>query len=170
MVEIREARHEDQTAIRRVHEQAFGRPGEADLVARLHEANKVTVSLVSAGEGQITGHILFSPVSVACAGPSFTAAGMGPVAVLPEHQGRGTGSDLIRRGLAECRAAGLDLVVVLGEPQFYQRFGFARASDHGLDNEYGVDEHFMVLELAEGALAKASGLVRYSAEFAASGC
>jgi putative acetyltransferase len=56
--------------------------------------------------------------------------------------------------------------VVLGEPEYYGRFGFERASSRGLDNEYGVDEAFMVLELQPGALPAEGGLVRYAQEFA----
>jgi putative acetyltransferase len=84
---------------------------------------------------------------------------------LPEFQNRGIGSNLICEGLEECRKAGYDIVVVLGEPRFYARFGFSRASDYGLGNEYDANEHFMALELREGALAKVSGTVRYQPEF-----
>jgi putative acetyltransferase len=62
------------------------------------------------------------------------------------------------------------VVVVLGDPGYYSRFGFARAGDHGLGNEYGVGEHFMALELQEGAMAQAAGMVRYQPEFAQASC
>jgi putative acetyltransferase len=96
--------------------------------------------------------------------------GLGPVAVLPEFQGRGTGSSLIRRGLEECKRAGYEIAVVLGSDLYYPRFGFSRASDYGLDNEYGAGEHFMAVELREGALAQVAGLVKYAPEFQAAGC
>ena len=60
-------------------------------------------------------------------------------------------------------------MVVPGEPDYYFRFGFERASDRGLGNEYGADEHFMVAELREGALGDASGTVRYQPEFREAG-
>jgi putative acetyltransferase len=56
--------------------------------------------------------------------------------------------------------------VVLGHPEYYPRFGFRRAREVGLDNEYGADEAFMVLELRPGALPAAGGLARYGPEFA----
>jgi predicted N-acetyltransferase YhbS len=72
--------------------------------------------------------------------------GLAPVGALPEHQGRGIGTQLIREGLHACREAGYRAAVVLGEPGYYSRFGFEQASGKGLGNEYGVDEHFMVAE------------------------
>jgi putative acetyltransferase len=72
----------------------------------------------------------------------------------------------VREGLASCAQLGCGFVVVLGEPEYYGRFGFARASNYGLDNEYGVDEAFMALELKPGSLPPAGGLVRYAPEFA----
>ena len=79
----------------------------------------------------------------------------------------GVGSRLIEAGLEACRAAGLPFVVVLGHEGYYPRFGFRRASERGLGNEYGADEAFMVLELRPGSLPSGGGLVRYAPEFAA---
>jgi putative acetyltransferase len=165
VIEIRREASEDAAAIRHLLEQAFPEPDEANLVELLREADKAPVSLVATYEGQVVGHIMFSPVRIDPAQPGSSSIGLAPVAVLPEFQNRGIGSNLIREGLEECRKAGYDIVVVLGEPRFYARFGFSRASDHGLGNEYGADEHFMALELRDGALAKVSGTVRYQPEF-----
>ena len=68
-----------------------------------------------------------------------------------------------------CLEAGYDAVVVLGEPDYYSRFGFQRAGDRGLGNEYGADEHFMVVELRDGVLDGADGTVRYRPEFREAG-
>ncbi len=91
--------------------------------------------------------------------------GLAPVGVVPEYQGRGIGSRLIREGLRVCGEAGYGAAVVLGRPGYYCRFGFERASGRDLDNEYGVDEHFMVVELSKGALNGVGGSVRYREEF-----
>ena len=111
------------------------------------------------------GHVLFSPVQVDGRGfdPPIMV-GLAPVAVLPEHQGRGIGAHLIREGLQACREAGYGAAVVLGEPGYYTRFGFEQASGKGLGNEYGVDDHFMVAELRNGALDGVSVTVRYREE------
>jgi len=92
-------------------------------------------------------------------------AALGPMAVLPAWQKRGVGSQLVRTGLEICRAAGYDLVIVLGHTTYYPRFGFQPAPPLGIRWEHGADAHFMVLELRPGALAGATGVVRYRPEF-----
>lgn len=169
MIEIRAERPGDEAAIRRVNEQAFGAPGEAKLVDQLRASRRVVVSLVALRGDDIVGHILFSPVTIAHAPPSLRAAGLAPMCVSPECQHQGIGSLLVHEGLAACQAAGCGAVVVLGHVGFYPRFGFAKASDAGLDNEYGATDAFMVRELREGALAHVSGLVTYAEEFRALG-
>jgi putative acetyltransferase len=90
------------------------------------------------------------------------------MAVLPEMQRRAIGSALVRRGLEEILAEGFDAVVVLGHPHYYPRFGFLPASRFGLRCEYDVpDEVFMALELRNGSLEHAAGMVRYHPAFAA---
>lgn len=170
MVEIRYERPEDVAAIRHVHEQAFGGPGEARLVELLREADKAVVSLVAVSDEQIVGHILFSPVTIEPEHVSFNGVGLAPVGVLPEFQNKSIGSDLIRAGLDACKRAGHNVVVVLGHTHYYPRFGFSQASGYGLGNEYNADEHFMALELREGALAQANGVVKYQPEFNEAGC
>ena len=87
------------------------------------------------------------------------------MAVLPAWQRRGVGSQLVPSGLALCRAAGYDLVIVLGHTGYYPRFGFRPAPPLGIRWEHGADAHFMVMELQPGALAGANGIVRYRPEF-----
>jgi putative acetyltransferase len=113
---VRRERPEDIAAVRRVNECAFARPDEANLVDTLRMGSKVTLSLVAVEDGQIVGHILFSPVTIESGDRTFPAAGLGPMAVLPERQRRGIGSQLVKAGLKECRNAGHDCVVVLGHP------------------------------------------------------
>jgi putative acetyltransferase len=165
VIEIREERPEDVAAIRHVLEAAFGCSDEADIVERLRESGKAVVSVVAECDGQVVGHIMFSPVTIDPEQEDFNGIGLAPVAVLSAFQKRGIGSHLICEGLEQCRKAGYDIVVVLGDHTFYERFGFSRAGDHGLGNEYGVDEDFMAMELSEGALAQASGTVKYQPEF-----
>lgn len=161
---------EDAKAVRDAHLRAFeGREEEARLVELLHAAGAAPISLVATAQpgGRVVGHILFSPVQID--GPPGSdppmMVGLAPVSVLPEYQGRGIGARLIREGLQACREAGYGAAVVLGEPDYYSRFGFEQASEKGLGNEYGVDEHFMVAELSEVVLDGVSGTVRYREEF-----
>jgi putative acetyltransferase len=165
---VRRERPGDVLAVRRVNEQAFGRAAEADLVDLLRDKGKVTLSLVAETGDLVAGHILFTPVAIASGSQAWPALGLGPMAVLPEHQRRGIGSLLIRAGLEECRRAGHGCVVVVGHPEYYPRFGFVPASRHGLAWEHSApDEAFMVLALRDGALTGRGGIVRYAREFGA---
>ncbi|HWS55455.1 MAG TPA: N-acetyltransferase [Pyrinomonadaceae bacterium] len=156
----------DREAVRLVNERAFGGPAEADLVDALRESGAPRVSLVAEVEGRVVGHIFFSPVSIESEAGAWGAFALGPMGVLPEFQRRGVGSELIRRGLEECRRAGQEVVFVLGHADYYPRFGFRPAASRGLRCEYPVPaEVFMVAELREGALAGRTGLVKYRPEF-----
>lgn len=152
----------DIAAIRGILERAFPTPAEARLVDALRAAGRLALSIVASDGKSLVGHVAFSPVRVGDA----TGLGLAPMAVLPPHQGKGVGALLVREGIASCVQRDCGFLVVLGEPEYYGRFGFGRASERGLDNEYGADAAFMVLELRAGALPADGGLVRYAPEFA----
>ena len=167
MINIRQERPEDIQTIRQLLKRAFEKDyeGEAELVDRLRDADKVIFALVAETEGQVVGQIMYSPLILESAPEGFRGLGLAPLAVLPGYQGRGIGGRLLRESLQECREMGYDIVVLLGHPSYYPRFGFSKGSEHGLQNEYGVDDPFMVMELREGALAEVSGLVTFQPEF-----
>ena len=167
MISIRAEETRDRDAIYRINELAFGQPNEADLVNELRAKASPYISLVAVEDEQVIGHICFSPVTVESEDGVFSGIGLAPMSVLPEHQNRGIGSQLVREGLNECQRLGHELVVVLGHSKYYPRFGFAPASLKGLRSEYDVpDDIFLALELKEGTLAGRSGLVKYHPEFA----
>ena len=156
----------DIAAIRRVHTEAFGHPEEAALVDALRVAGALCVSLVAVAKGAVVGHIAFSPVIIQSDASTLSALGLAPLAVLPEHQRRGTGARLVRAGLAACGETPYGLVFVLGAPQFYGRFGFEPAEPLGITWEYGgPPDAFMVQALRQGALRGVRGLVAYRREF-----
>lgn len=165
---IRPERPDDARAVWTVHEAAFGRPDEARLVARLRREAHPHVSLVAEAAGRVIGHVFLSPVAIEGGrGPAPSAGGLAPVGVLPDAQTRGTGGALVRAGLEAARPLGWELVVLLGNPTYYGRFGFGPAAPHGLHYESpAFDGAFQVFELAGGALARASGWARYHAAFA----
>jgi putative acetyltransferase len=159
--------HEAQVAA--VLESAFGRPDEAKMVAALREAQAIVVSLVAQVPPEhrereswpVVGHIALSRVTID--GRSEPRGlGLGPLAVAPEHQGKGVGSRLVEAALRRARLLGDSYVIVLGHPPYYPRFGFVPASRFGLSyREPVADSVFMALELSSGALANVAGIVRY---------
>ena len=172
MITVRPEKTGDAEGIRAVHLAAFPTEGEAGLVDRLRDSGQARVSLLAESDGEIVGHVLFSPVTLESRdgdAPVAPTAGLGlaPVAVLPEHQGTGIGAALIQQGLSVCQQSGAAFVVVLGYPQYYQRFGFQKASTFGLANEYGVDEEFLVLASAPERLPSGGALVKYAPQFGA---
>ena len=84
-------------------------------------------SYVATLNGQLVGHVLYSRMWVDTEAGSVPTVALGPVAVLPKHQGQGIGSDLVRAGLAAIRELDERLVLVLGHPNYYPRFGFEAA-------------------------------------------
>ncbi len=166
MTRIRPSIESDLDAIHRVEAAAFGRPAEADLALRVMAAAKPCVSLVAERDGEIVGHVLFSPIRVE--GHSFARPpmGLGPLAVTPALHKDGVGSLLSRAGIEECRKLGAPFLVVLGHPPYYPRFGFGPAERFGLTyGDMPPSDAFMALELVPGALANVRGKVRYVPEF-----
>jgi putative acetyltransferase len=149
-----------------IHCRAFGRDNEAKLVEALRKVAHPQISLVAVRAGQVVGHIFFSPVTIEGPTSSLQALGLAPMAVVPELQNQGIGSALVRAGLEAARRIDQKVVVVLGHPEYYPRFGFAIASRKGIRYEHPVpDEAFMVLELEPGALGGHAGVVKYLSEF-----
>ena len=166
MNSIRPEHSTDHAAIRRVIELAFGQSNEADLVEALREQAHPHISLIAETEGRVVGHIFFSPVSIEWPEGSFTALGLAPLAVLPDYQNKGIGSELVGAGLNECRRIGHEAIIVLGHARYYPRFGFVPASTKEIWSEYDVpDDVFMVAELTAGALRGRKGLVKYHPAF-----
>ena len=166
MPTIRLATPDDAAAIHQIHAAAFPTEAEAQLVDRIIAAGHDELSLIAEVEGQLVGHVLYSPVTIERDGRVMAEGlGLAPVAVLPSHQKQGIGSELINASLQALASAACPFVVVLGEPAYYQRFGFQTASRFQLGNVYGVDEPFMVIELTPPALPPGGGLVKYGTEF-----
>ena len=164
---VREEGPGDAESVRAVVEAAFPTPAEARLVDLLRARRKTTVSLVAEADGRIVGLVLFSPVTIETPG-GVVAAGLGlaPVAVHPARQRKGIGRRLIEQGIAACRGMKQPFVVVLGDPSYYQRFGFRPARLWGIANEYQAEDEFMVVELRPGSVPEGGGLAKYTAEFA----
>jgi putative acetyltransferase len=153
------------SAIRSVNEVAFGGLEEADLVDKLRTEDDVLISLVAELDQRVVGHVLFSRMWIETTSGRVAAVALAPVAVLPEHQRQGIGRQLIGYGLDWLRDRGERIVIVLGHPAYYPRFGFSSEKARPLESPFSGDS-FMAMELSSGALDGIRGRVIYPAAFA----
>jgi len=164
---IRRETRDDITDVHALHELAFGQPLEANIVDNLRNNCEGLLSLVAIEQGNVVGHILFSPAEIE--GPHGIIKGMGlaPMAVVPDMQRRGIGTQLIHKGREELRKLQCPFIIVLGHPNYYPRFGFERASLYGIRCQWeGIpDEAFMILWLDKSKAGQVSGLATYRKEF-----
>jgi len=159
---IRLEKPEDQIGIRHINTEAFDTDAEANLIDALRKSGIPLISLVAEQNGELAGHILFSPVTLEADNCSISIAGLAPMAVAPAFQKREIGSMLVEEGLKYCEKAGYAAVVVLGHPDYYPRFGFIPSVNYGIKSEFDVPaEVFMAKELRKGALADCNGIVKY---------
>jgi putative acetyltransferase len=154
----------DWEAVREVNRQAFGQDDEARLVDALRAGGYTRLSLVAEESGRVVGHILFSELPIITQTGTLHALALAPVAVIPNRQRQGIGSQLIREGLRACAGAGYPAVVVVGHADYYPRFGFSARLAERLQAPFSGPS-FMALELAPGALAGVAGQVRYPPAF-----
>ena len=119
-------------AVENLTKQAFGQTAEAEVVQKVRNKSAFhPISLVAERDQAIIGHVLFSKVFLAREKTSELLFGLGPISVHPEHQRQGIGSALIRDGLSTCESRGSLACFVLGNPAYYQRFGFQNAYQAG---------------------------------------
>lgn len=164
-VEIRNETAADVEAIHAVTTAAFLTAPHSDhteqfIVKALRKAGQLTVSLVAEADGKVVGHVAVSPVSVSDGAVGWY--GLGPISVLPEHQGQGIGGRLMNAALQALRERGAAGCVVLGEPGYYGRFGFR--AEPGLVLADVPPEYFQTLSLG-GAVP--CGAVAYDQAFGA---
>ncbi len=162
-MQIQLERPEDPAAIRTLTQAAFegvrySEQTEGRIVDALRAARALTLSLVAIRDGEIVGHAAFSPVTInATAGDWY---GLGPVCVRSDQRRAGVGAALVRDGLDRLKAMKAAGCVVLGDPRYYQRFGFE--SDPAL--HYGAVPPGYFQRLAFDGSSPA-GEVRYHSGF-----
>jgi putative acetyltransferase len=161
---IRDEEPDDLIAIERVNRAAFDGDLEARLVDRLRSDGLVIASLVAVQEDQIVGHILFSDLPIDSENGAVRAVSLAPMAVSPKFQRQGIGSALVWKGLERCRERGRTMVIVVGHPEYYPRFGFSSELAKRLQSPYSGD-CWMALELVPGAHNDLCGTVRYPEAF-----
>lgn len=111
-------------------------------------------------DGKIVGHVLFTPVTIETADGTIPALALAPLAVHPQFQNQGIGSKLVEHGLKICNKSNYGIVIVIGLPGYYKRFGFTSARENELEVEFEVpDEAFYAKEIISGALEGVRGIV-----------
>ncbi len=164
---IRPERPGDIAAISRITELAFrfhphSNQTEQFIIEALRRAGALSVSLVAEVEGEVVGHVAFSPVEFSDGTANWYA--LGPISVAPELQRQGIGQALVHAGLDALRALGAEGCVLVGDPGYYERFGFRSRPDctmHGVPQEN-------VMSLALGQ-RHAAGEITHHPAFGAQG-
>jgi len=160
MIDIRDESPRDWKAVYQAVASAFGQPAEAELVEKLREAGDSVVSLVAEEDGRIAGHVLLSRMDA-----PFPALALAPVSVIPPRQRQGIGTALVSRAVASAHSKGWAAIFVLGDPKYYERFGFEAELAAGFTSPY-AGRHFMVLSLLP-SLPVTTGELRHAPAFAA---
>ena len=162
-------RLEEPTDIDRIYDvqrAAFKRDDEANLVNSLRGSKDCLCSVVAESNGEIVGHCLFTRVLVVSGRKKFEAAALGPVAVVPDRQGAKLGTMLIITATNMVVDYGYNILFVLGDREYYTRFGYTDASEYGFSLPYEVTSGaFMVAALSPDALRGKHGVVHYAKEF-----
>jgi len=165
---IRPENPDDYDVVYNTNKRAFKQDDEARLVEKIRKSSSYIpkLSLVAEKKGEIIGHILFSVIKIKAGGDAVPILSLAPMAVLPEYQRQGVGSLLVRKGLEEAKRFGYKIVVVVGHPDYYPRFGFAPAKGKGIKLPFNApDEAFLGYELIPKALEEVTGVLEYPAEF-----
>ena len=162
---IRNTTDTDLDDVLHIHREAFGEEEEADLVNALFDDKTARPihSLLAIDDGKPVGHILFTRVQIRGNEDTLSAMILAPLAVLPGAQGKDVGGKLTHAGLQQLQESSVDLVLVLGHPGYYPRFGFKPAGALGFEAPYPIPAKdaaaWMVMELRPGVIGDFGGRV-----------
>jgi len=162
---IRKENQSDIGAITDITKAAFGnhpysQNTEQFIINALRAANALTLSLVAEMDGLLVGHIAFSPVTFTDGSQNWY--GLGPVSVLPDYQKQGIGTKLVNQGLDLLKELGVRGCVLVGDPKYYERFGFKSPND--LKYEGVPQENFLALSFCNRI---PTGVVEFHQAFSA---
>ncbi len=157
---IREAQESDLEEVFNLIHSAFGNRAESDLVKQLISDGDVLINLVVESSDTIIGNVVVSKITMEPDLGLF-CGGIAPLSVLPDQQSLGIGSKLMKAVIKESKKMEIDALFLLGNPDYYNRFGFTVSK---IKNDYSV-EHFQELELNKGCLVKVKSTVKYTSAF-----
>lgn len=155
----------DILGVDRLLKHAFETKAEADLVMKLRENGRRTLSFVACSdEGDVVGYVMFSPVTLN--GEDLNWQGLAPLAVHPDYRNQGIAEQIVKEGLTSLLEFDYPACVVLGSPDYYARFGFVASEAHQMHCQWEVPPGvFQVLPLVDGEFTGRSGCIEYSPEF-----
>jgi putative acetyltransferase len=162
---LRETRNADLKDILLIEREAFTSDREANLAKTLltDPTAKPVLSLMAFIDGQPAGHILFTKALLLGSSREAVVSFLAPLAVVPKFQRQGVGGRLVKEGLERLLKLGVDLVFVVGHPQYYPKHGFAQADKLGFETPFPIpEEHadaWMVCALNRGLIGSVSGKV-----------
>ena len=157
---IRETQESDLEEVFNLIHSSFSNKAESDLVKQLISDGDVLINLVVESSDTIIGNVVVSKITMEPDIGLF-CGGVAPLSVLPDQQSSGVGSRLMEEVINESRKLGIDALFLLGDPNYYKRFGFTVSK---LKNDYSL-EHFQELELTEGCLVNIKSKVAYANAF-----
>ena len=157
---IREAKESDLEEIYNLIYSAFGQKEEVNLVKELVSDKDILINLVLEKSEKIIGNVIVSKITLE-PNLGLFCGGIAPLSVAPEHQSYGIGSQLMKNIIIEGKKIGLDALFLLGDPNYYKKFGFTVSK---LKSDYNID-HFQELELTDGCLVNVSSKVLYAKAF-----
>jgi predicted N-acetyltransferase YhbS len=169
MLEFRRENISDRDQVYRIHQDAFQRDDEAQLVEKLRNNTQFNpnLSFVAVTDKKIVGHILFTPIQISS--KSISSLALAPISILSEYQRQGIGSQLIEYALNQLKLQGFSSVIVLGHEHFYPKFGFLPAKKYNIRAPMPLENEncFMALELKPQAfpIDDKEGIVQYLPEF-----
>ena len=140
----------------------YSQQTEHFIIAALRAAGALTISLVAEVDGEVVGHVAFSPITISDGSQDWY--GLGPISVLPECQRQGIGKALMHEGLSRLKALGAKGCVLVGDPNYYERFGFRSGPE--LTHEGVPQENVLVLPFGE---SRPQGVVVFHKGFLATG-
>ncbi len=163
-IQVRQENPEDIRAIDVVHLSAFEGDDEVGLIDSLRASSGfiADLSLVAEFNGRIVGHVLLTRVRLLKGKEKegLDILALAPMAVVPSQSHRGIGSELVKAAIDKARTLGHKAIVVVGHPEFYQRFGFKSASKLGLETNLAVsDDLVTVMELINGTLSGGGNII-----------